>query len=526
VNALRSRSLSAGGRTVPAGVKTILRRGRNCWRISRAREAGLLVDGRSYYRAFCNAAWQARRYVLLAGWQFDTELQLLRGDDAAPPAWFLPFLNALCERTPGLRVYILAWDFSVFYSLKREFLQSLQFAWKSRAGIQFRFDSSHPLGASHHQKFVVVDGRVAFVGGMDLCQGVWDDRLHCAENALRVHPDGKPYPPRHDVQACVTGRVAWRLARLFARRWRRSGGGRLWLRPPVRRAVGVPTDLPPAGHPVAISRTQGEMLVPRQKPIMEVRRLFLDAIAAAESLLYIEQQYFAAQAVYMALVERMRAVDRPRLQIVMLLPRQPEALIEEIGLASVQAEYLHNLTDVAAQTGHALGIYNTRAGGDNPDGTRTFIHAKLLIADDRFLTVGSANFSNRSMGFDSELNLAWEAPLPRHRALAESIRTTRVDLLAEHCGLKRATDRQRLAEVKGLVTYLDTLADHPDYRLCHHSIDQSRVHEWAAHLGLHDLIIDPEKSALAEKVDGLIAADENGLFAKGISFLNQHLFLK
>ena len=505
-------------------MKRILRRGRNCWRIARTRESGLLVDGRSYYRALHDTARQARRYVLLAGWQFDSETQLLRGADAGGPVWLLPLLNELCERNPQLRVYILAWDFSVLYSLKREFLQSLRFAWKSHERILFRFDNSQPLGASHHQKFAVVDGRVAFVGGMDICQGTWDDRDHRVDNPSRVHPDGAAYPARHDVQACVTGRAAWRLARLFAWRWRRSGGGRLWLQPPVRGPSGVDTDLPLAGHPVAISRTVGETLVPRQKPVMEVRQLFLDAIAATDSLLYIENQYFAAHAVYAALIERMRAADRSKLQIVIILPRQPEALIEGIGLGSTQARYLRSLTDVAGKTGHALGIYNTRARGDNPGDKRTFIHSKLLIADDRFLTVGSANFSNRSMGFDSELNLAWEARPPRYRALADSIRAARVDLLAEHCGLTTADDRQRLTELKGLVAFLDTLADNPAYRLGHHRIGQHRIHDWVTSLGFHDLIVDPETSPLAGTVDDL-AADENGLFAKGISLLRRRLFL-
>jgi len=197
-----------------------------------------------------------------------------------------------------------------------------------------------------------------------------------------------------------------------------------------------------------------------------------------------------------------------------------------IGLGSTQACYLRSLTDIAARTGHALGIYNTRAAGGNPDGPLTFIHTKLLIVDDRFLTVGSANFSNRSMGFDSELNLAWEARSTRHRALGASICAARVDFLAEHCGLTSAIDRQRLAETAGLVAFLDTLADNPAYRLCHHRIGQNRISEWVTGLAAHDVLVDPETAVFNERMHELIAADENGLFAKGITFLNQWLFPK
>lgn len=72
----------------------------------------MLIDGRDYYRAFYQAARTAERYILIAGWQFDSTARLLRGDDAQEAdgeIQFLPFLNELCERNPSLSIYILAW---------------------------------------------------------------------------------------------------------------------------------------------------------------------------------------------------------------------------------------------------------------------------------------------------------------------------------------------------------------------------------------------------------------------------------
>ncbi len=499
--------------------------GRNCWLTSRVQQAGLLVDGRSYYGAFCEAARQARRYILLAGWQFDTAAQLVRGADAtgAPSACtLLGFLNELCDRNPKLRVYILAWDFSVFYTLKREFLQALQFAWDGRPQIQFRYDNSHPLGASHHQKFVVVDGVIAFVGGMDICQGTWDDGQHRATDERRVRSDGSAYPPRHDVQAYVIGRAAGKLARLFRRRWRWAGGTRLWLRRSLHWQPRVSGGLPLAARRVAICRTVGQTLLPRQGSIMEVRQLLIDMIGAADRLIYMEQQYFAAEAVYAALLQRLRAPERPKLQIVIIMPRQPEDFFEEIGLGATQARYLRNVARVAAQTGHALGIYNTRASGENPAGVLTFVHAKLIMVDDRCLTIGSANLSNRSMGFDSELNLAFEAG--KRGQLATTIAAARSALLAEHCGITDAAGLERLRQVDGLVGYLDQLAQEPSSRLCHHQIGAIKLGEWVTSLTAHELMVDPQKSVLAEHLYHLIAADENGLFAKGITLMNERLF--
>lgn len=504
-------------------MKPILRRGRSYWRLSWAREAGLLVDGRDFYRAFYQAARSARRYILMAGWQFDSEVSLLRGDDerlADGPVQLLPFLNELCERNPRLRVYLLAWDFNVLYTMKREFLQDWWFQWGGHKRIQFRFDSSHPVGASHHQKLVVIDGGLAFVGGQDICEGYWDDRRHDGENPLRINSAGESFGPRHDVQAYVAGWAAMRLARLFAYRWRQSGGGRLFLPPRWRVPVNFEPSAVIAGRRVAISRTFGQTVTPRQPPVGEIREMYEAAIVSAEKLIYIENQYFSSRAVFEALRRRMEDTTRPRLEIVMILPRQPEAFIEEIGLGTTQAKYLHALTEIAGRTGHALGIYNTHAGGENPGRALTFIHSKLLLVDDRFLTVGSANFANRGMGFDSELNLAWEARGRRHERLRESLQAIRANLLAEHSG----TSEAELVRVNGLVDHLNKLAGEPRARLCHHRIGSSLLSEWVTTLTPHELIIDPEKAALAEQLQEMIASDKESLFAKGITLLNRWLY--
>ena len=505
--------------------KPILQVGRNCWSISPAPETGLLIDGRDYYCAFYQAAKRAQRHILIAGWQFDSGVPLLRGRDSrgcCDPVDLLPFLNKLCEANPRLRVYLLAWDFNVFYTLKREFLQAWWFNWQANERLEFRFDSSHPLGACHHQKFAVIDGTLAFAGGMDLCWGYWDDREHRARHRHRVNADNKSYQPRHDVQCYLTGDAAVRLTRLFEKRWRLAGGATLKLpRCPVKPIPFGPTYPLPAGR-VGISRTIGKTLRPRQGAVSEIRRLYQDAIGAAEELIYIESQYVSSYAVYRALVDRMQAPGRSQLRIVIILPRQPEDFVEEIGLGTMQAKYLRSLARMAARTRHTLGIYNSRAAGRGHRQT-TYIHSKLMLVDDQFLTVGSANLSNRSMGFDSELNIAWEAVGPGGKGLAEAIRQVRVGLLAEHCGVRKPAERRRLAQPEGLVAYLNSLADDRHYRLRHHRIGHSLLSEWVTTLTPHDLIIDPKKSHLAERLHTLLTGDKHILFAKGIALLNNWL---
>ena len=88
---------------------------------------------------------------------------------------------------------------------------------------------------------------------------------------------------------------------------------------------------------------------------------------------------------------------------------------------------------------------------------------ELLCVDDRFLTVGSANLTNRSMGVDTELNVSWESP-PGSAARVEGIRALRVSLLREHAGAP-AID---LDAARGLVARLDQLCASPGARLKKH----------------------------------------------------------
>ncbi len=53
--------------------------------------------------------------------------------------------------------------------------------WWPHRRIDFKFDTNHPLGCSHHQKIVVIDDRVAVCGGIDMTSERWDTRDHREE---------------------------------------------------------------------------------------------------------------------------------------------------------------------------------------------------------------------------------------------------------------------------------------------------------------------------------------------------------
>ena len=109
-----------------------------------------------------------------------------------------------------MRINILSWDFPALYAAEREWNSAAKFTADAPDRLRFCFDSSLPSGSAQHQKIVVIDGVLAFSGGLDLTIRRWDTSAHEAHHPLRTDPDGKPYPPFHDVQCMVDGEAAGR----------------------------------------------------------------------------------------------------------------------------------------------------------------------------------------------------------------------------------------------------------------------------------------------------------------------------
>src|SRR5687768_7779732 len=202
----------------------VLDAGRNCSVITQTNRFALLVDGSNYYAALAESIARARRTVVILGWDLDSRVRL--GPGAGPEPLIPPlrdFLPAVAAANPDLNIYILTWDFPILMATARD----PTLVWGrdpfKHPRVHLKFDSTHPPGASHHQKIAVVDDGVAFVGGMDLAGGRWDTEEHRASDARRAGKD-QPYPPTHDVQAVVDGEAARALAAIVRDRWQRATG--------------------------------------------------------------------------------------------------------------------------------------------------------------------------------------------------------------------------------------------------------------------------------------------------------------
>jgi phosphatidylserine/phosphatidylglycerophosphate/cardiolipin synthase-like enzyme/uncharacterized membrane protein YdjX (TVP38/TMEM64 family) len=300
----------------------------------------------------------------------------------------------------------------------------VQLGWRTHRRLDFRLDGEHPLGASHHQKIVVVDDAVAFVGGLDLTVNRWDTSDHSPVDPRRVDPGGRSYPPFHDVQVAVSGPAAAALGTLARERWWRATGERL----AAPRAAGDPWPprLAPDLENVTVALARTEPAFAGRAQVREVERLHLDAIAAARRCIYIENQYFTSARIAEALAARLEEPDGP--EVVLVLPRACSGWLEEGTMGVLRGRVLCRLRE--ADRHGRLGVYYPRI---TTDGICLNVHAKLVIVDDQLVRIASSNLSSRSMGLDTECDLAIEAADEPHVTwFAASLRSR---LVAEHLGV-------------------------------------------------------------------------------------------
>ena len=480
----------------------ILNEGRNCWRKAAAGRAAYLIDGADYFEALAEAVEQARNSIYIAAWDIDSRTDLLRRTTAESNVSQLgQFLNSMVKRAPDLQVYILAWDFSMLYIREREWLPVINLAWKSHRRIHFHLDDQHPIGGSQHQKIVVIDDAVAFCGGIDLTKNRWDTPQHSLDDPRRKDPDGKHYPPFHDIQMIVDGEAAAALGALFRDRWKFATGKDL-----------QPVDVSPGSvWPSSIkpSVTQGRIGIIRTLPaykgrreVRETENLYCDAIAAARESIYIENQYLTSAAVARALQKSLQQEKGP--EIIIVLPRESSGWLEQSTMDAVRAHILSRLED--ADRGNRLRVlYPALEDGENS----VYVHSKAMVVDDRLVLVGSANLSNRSMGLDSECSLVLEAEDSSNAA--EAVAAFRSMLVAEHLGKSSAEIHKTVADTRSLIRTIESSSG-AGRHLCR--LEYRKPPLDGSRLVPDDDWLDPEKPVELDRIFDQFVHQEVGRYGK------------
>lgn len=374
-----------------------------------------LIDGESYFSALLEALESARSYVYVIGWCLTLHIPLSRrSPDDIVNSRLLPILNDVAQRAP---VRILLWEGAPFllqptHATTQEVLRTIEN--ESHGDLVCRLDNSAHFSHCHHQKAIVVDGQVAFVGGMDLTtyQGDrWDTREHALRDKVNWH----------DVQLRLEGEVVADVEHNFRQRWQ---------------AVAGDATLPhrdPAFDEAWQSPAQVLRTIPHhtydfaRRGEYGIHHAYTEAIRGAQKLIYAENQYLWSPHVMDALIEVMNKRDPRSFRIIIVLPAR--------ATSGKWDNDQHVEALRRADKGRGIvSVYSLYASGPSA-GTRPFryrpvyVHAKVAVVDDEWLTVGSANLNNRGLITDGEINVA-----VRDGALAKSLR---VDLWAEHLGLSR-----------------------------------------------------------------------------------------
>jgi phosphatidylserine/phosphatidylglycerophosphate/cardiolipin synthase-like enzyme len=444
-------------------------------------EALPLVDGHAAMLAMCRSFLSATQYILLAGWDIHVELPMVRGedvrlgaddspgqrdllvglrqeglDDEALALWnanklrVVDVLGFAARR--GVRVGVLLWDAYHFGShitndpaKQRDVLAAV--------GVECLLDDSsrdvHHLTQSLHQKCCVVDGRVAYVGGVDLTvqdggdYDRWDTHGHACSSPERVTERRAAAHPWHDVHVRLRGPVVADVQRNIAQRWTEV----------ARRhsAPDWPSALAPEAVPVVSSGSSSRAaqivrtIPPRTyafapSGIATIKQLYLRALSQARRYVYFENQYLWPEVFrgldtlswggksqdILDVLEAMGGALARGVHIAITLPDHPNCgrRFTDGGIEWLRAR--------AAAVGAADSFSVFTLGSCEPDDTLdggifyrpVYTHAKVAIVDDVFWTAGSANLNSRGMATDAEINVGVLDP--------DTARTLRLTLWREH----------------------------------------------------------------------------------------------
>jgi len=405
-----------------------------CCLTARADAMSLLIDAESYFRALASVIDQARHSIWILGWDFSPNLILERrltgGASSGPP--LMRLLIDKARANPGMDIRILIWDAPLVMEEPRGVWNDPALHGDWPANLKVKLDGRVPLLGCHHEKLVAIDGNLVFLGGIDLAQGRWDRIDHPIRDPRRHDRETGSYGPRHDVQCCLKGPIARAISQHMDRRWLDAHGtthaaaeagagsspmGTLWPKGLSRHFQDVE---------IAFSRTSGRYR--GRDAVLEIEAQHIALIEQAERLLYIENQYLTSRSIARALIAALRR--RPELRVLVVGPRQPRGFIEKLTMRAGRRAFWDALCDA----GMRERVRVTYPCLQHPDRRLQpiHVHSKFMVVDDRHLTIGSANISNRSMSLDSECMITLTARTGQER---QGIAALRNRLLSEHSGL-------------------------------------------------------------------------------------------
>jgi phosphatidylserine/phosphatidylglycerophosphate/cardiolipin synthase-like enzyme len=360
----------------------------------------VLIDGSNALPRLAQGLERAQSHVYVAGWFLSPDFALVRD---ARRVELRELLAGLAERIP---VRVLLWAGSplpLFHPDRRD-VENAAGELATGTRIDVALDSQERPLHCHHEKIVVIDDSTAFVGGIDLTTYAgdrYDSPAHDAREGVGWH----------DAAALLRGPVVDDVAAHFRQRWRAVTGQPLRAAPPQPDAGSVEVQfVRTVPEHVYDSIPQGDF---------RILETYMRALRSATKLIYLENQFLWSSEIAEVLQRKLERPPSDDFRLVVVLPARPNE-----GSDDTRGQ-LADLIEADGKGGRLLActIYALGEPGPKP----VYVHAKIGIVDDRWLTIGSANLNEHSLFNDSEANVVTCDP-----SLA---RETRVRLWSEHLQL-------------------------------------------------------------------------------------------
>ncbi|KAF8927822.1 Phospholipase D1 [Dissophora ornata] len=477
-----------------------------------------LVDGRDYFWNVSKAMQMAKETIYILDWMLSPEI-LLRRHQRDDVDWSL---KDILERKAkeGVKIYIVMYSeveaAMHLASLRaKKLLRKLcpENIWVQRHGPNLK-----TAWWAHHEKLIVIDNVIAFIGGLDLCFGRWDTAEHTlvdiGEGDLGPRWPGQDYSnprikdfcdlskpdvdqmdrsesprmPWHDVGLQILGQPSRDVARHFIQRWnflcrikpKQNPMPILLPKPDIHLSKLDEMGLKGTCE-LQILRSVSSWSIGVKEPECSILTAYIAAIERAEHFIYIENQFFISSTnvnktivhngIGRALTDRIIKAHRAgeKFRVIVVLPlvpgfeggiNTPAATSVRMVMLSIYETICHGKNSIYGRLATAgvskphkyisfYGLRNWAKFGEKFVTEQVYIHAKMMVVDDRIVIIGSANINERSMlgNRDSEI-----AAVIRDQDYIDSTmngipfkvgrfaHTLRMNLMMEHLGLPAGHD--------------------------------------------------------------------------------------
>jgi len=352
----------------------------------------VLIDGEDALGRLQEDIAGARDSVLLAGWHFEPSFRLTRGGPT------LRELLAGVADHADVRLLVWAGAPLPLFKPSRADVRTARETMVKGTKIRMELDAKERPMHCHHEKLAVIDGRIAYVNGIDLTS-LAGDRLDSSEHPARGSIGW------HDAASRIEGPLLRDVIDHVTMRW--------------REVTGETIELTCVDSTQGAVRAQFVRTVPNSvydalpRGDFRILEAYVRALRSAERLIYLESQFLWSPELVAILKAKLQDPPSDEFRLVVLLPRKPnngkDDTRGQLGVLADADRDQRLLACTLYQPGHADQVY---------------VHAKIGIVDDRWLCIGSANLNEHSLFNDTEACVITTDE--------ELVRDTRLRLWREH----------------------------------------------------------------------------------------------